>query len=139
MPAKGKQKTPKTRKATKEITAPQVRHDTGTKEGPASPGSTTQSVGHLAAEVTRLTREVEAIKLELRRRPATGVAGGEEWGARRDHDKVIADRLARLDGKVDAVWNRLADFEERMEGEGARHRHDADEFDEAPEKDYDER
>ena len=48
-------------------------------------------------------------------------------------------RLARLDEKVDSVWNRLADFEERMEGEGTRHGHDADDFDEAPEKDYYER
>jgi hypothetical protein len=124
MPAKGNQKTPKTGKAAKE-------------KGPARPGKAAQSGGgDLAAEVKRLARELEAVKLELSRRPAAGAEGG---GSRRDQDKVVADRLARLDEKVDSVWNRLADFEERMEGEGARHGHDADDFDEAPEKDYYER
>jgi len=66
-------------------------------------------------------------------------AAGGEGGSRRDQDKVVADRLARLDEKVDSVWNRLADLEERLEGEGGGHGHDADEFDEAPEKDYYER
>lgn len=128
MPAKGKQKTPKTGKAAKEIKAPQARKDV---DKAAQSGG-----GDLAAEVKRLARELEAVKLELSRRPA---AGGDGGSSRRDHDKVVADRLARLDEKVDSVWNRLADFEERMEGEGARHRHDADDFDEAPEKDYYER
>lgn len=138
MPAKGKQKTPKTGKAAKEIKAPQARKDAGGEKGPAQPGKAAQSGGggDLAAEVKWLARELEAVKLELSRRPA---AGGDGVGSRRDHDKVVADRLARLDEKVDSVWNRLADFEERMEGEGARHRHDADDFDEAPEKDYYER
>ena len=123
MPAKGNQKTPKTGKAEKE-------------KGPARPGKAAQSSsGDLAAEVKRLARELEAVKLELSRRPAVGEGGG----SRRDQDKVVADRLARLDEKVDSVWNRLADFEERMEGEGTRHGHDADDFDEAPEKDYYER
>jgi hypothetical protein len=136
MPAKGKQKTPKTGKATKEIKAPQARKDAGMEKGPAQSGKAAQSGGDLAAEVKRLARELEAVKLELSRRPA---AGGDGGGSRRDQDKVVADRLARLDEKVDSVWNRLADFEERMEGEGTRHGHDADDFDEAPEKDYYER
>jgi hypothetical protein len=123
MPAQGKQNTPKAGKAVKE-------------KGPARPGKAAQSGGDLAAEVKRLARELEAVKLELSRRPS---AGGEGGGSRRDQDKVVADRLARLDEKVDSVWNRLADFEERMEGEGTRHGHDADDFDEAPEKDYYER
>ena len=137
MPAKGKQKTSKTGKAAKAIHAPQARKDVGREKGPAQPGKAAQSGGgDLSAEVKRLARELEVVKLELSRRPA---AGGDAGGARRDHDKVVADRLARLDGKVDAVWNRLADFEERVEGEGTRHGHDADDFDEAPEKDYYER
>ena len=123
MPAKGKQNTPKAGKAVKE-------------KGTARPGKAVQiGAGDLAAEVKRLARELEAVKLELSRRPAVGEGGG----SRRDQDKAVADRLARLDEKVDSVWNRLADFEERMEGEGTRHGHNADDFDEAPEKDYYER
>jgi len=137
MPAKGKQNTPKTGKATKETKAPPARKDAGKEKEPAQPGKAAQSGGgDLAAEVKRLARELEAVKLELSRRPAAGGPGG---GSRRDQDKAVADRLARLDEKVDAVWNRLADFDERVEGEGTRHGHDADDFDEAPEKDYYER
>ena len=137
MPAKGKEKTPKKAKASKEIKVPQARKDTGKEKGPAQLGKAAQSGGgDLAAEVKRLARELEAVKLELSRRPT---AGGDGGGSRRDQDKVVADRLARLDEKVDSVWNRLADLEERIEGEGARHGHDADDFDEAPEKDYYER
>lgn len=137
MPAKGKQKTPTKAKAFKEIKAPQARKDTGKERGAAQLGKAVQSGGggDLVAEVKRLARELEAVKLELSRRPA----GGDGGGSRRDQDKVVADRLARLDEKVDSVWNRLADLEERIEGEGARHGHDADDFDEAPEKDYYER
>lgn len=137
MPAKGKQKTLKMGKAAKAINAPQARKDTGREKGPAQPGKAVQGGGgDLSAEVKRLASELEAVKLELSRRPAVGGDGG---GSRRDHDKAVADRLARLDEKVDSVWNRLADFEERMEGEGTRHGHNADDFDEAPEKDYYER
>jgi|SRR5712692_2408402 len=135
MPAKGKQKTPT--KAFKESKASQVRKDTGKEKGPAQLGKAAQSGGgDLVAEVKRLARELETVKLELSRRP-TG--GGEGGGSRRDQDKVVADRLARLDEKVDSVWNRLADLEERLEGESAGRGHDADDFDEAPEKDYYER
>lgn len=134
MPAKGKQKA----KASKAIKAPQARKDSGNEKGPSPLGRPAQSGGggDLAAEVRRLSRELEAVRLELSRRPAVGGEGG---GSRRDQDKIVADRLARLDEKVDSVWNRLADLEERLEGEGARHGHDADDFDEAPEKDYYER
>jgi len=135
MPAKGK-KTPPKAQVFKESKAPQARKDTGKEKGPAQPGKAAQSGGDLAAEVKRLARELEAIKLELSRRPAGGGDGG---GSRRDQDKIVADRLARLDEKVDSVWNRLADLEERIVGEGTRHGHDADDFDETPEKDYYER
>jgi len=127
MPAKGKPKVPKNAKASKETRMPRTA-------GPFVKGP--QGGGDLAAEVRRLARELEAVKLELSRRP---VMGGDS-GSRRDQDKAVADRLARLDEKVDSVWNRLADLEERFEGEGAGHGgHDADDFDEAPEKDYYER
>ncbi len=104
------------------------------KAAPPAPAAKAVA-GDLAAEVKRLAREVDAIKAELIRRP---VGGGESGGSRRDQDKVVADRLARLDEKVDSVWNRLADLEERLEGEGGG-AHEADDFDEAPEKDYYER
>ena len=126
MPAKGK-KTPAKAKAFKAVKAPQARKDPGKEKGPAPLGKAAQSGGDLTAEVKRLARELEAVKLELSRRPT---AGGDGGGSRRDQDKVVADRLARLDEKVDSVWNRLADLEERLEGEGAGHGHDADDFDE---------
>lgn len=137
MPAKGKQKTPQKVKADKEVKVLQTRKDTGREKSPAQLGKAVPSGGgDLAAEVRRLARELEAVKLELSRRPSGGGDGG---GSRRDQDKVVADRLARLDERVDSVWSRLADLEERLEGEGAGHGHDADDFDEAPEKDYYER
>ncbi len=89
----------------------------------------------LAAEFKRLSREVETIKAVLSHRPGGGHDGGT---ARRDQDKLVADRLARLDEKVEAVWNRVADLEERLEGESAGG-HEADDFDDAPEKDFYER
>lgn len=137
MPAKGKQKTPTKAKAFKEIKAPQARKDTGKERGAAQLGKAVQSGGggDLVAEVKQLARELEAVKLELSRRPT----GGDGGSSRRDQDKVVADRLARLDEKVDSAWNRLADLEERLEGERAGRGRDADDFDEAPEKDYYER
>src|SRR5207245_9905449 len=89
----------------------------------------------LAAGGRRLAREVEASRAVLRQRPVWGAGGG---GARRDQDKVVGERLARLDEKVEAVWNRVADLEERLEGEGAGG-HEADDFDDTPEKDFYER
>ena len=90
---------------------------------------------NLAAEVKRMAREVEAIKAALSQRPGSGHDGG---AAKRDQDKVVADRLARLDEKVEAVWNRVADLEERLEGEGPGGR-ETDDFDDTPEKDFYER
>ena len=120
MPAKGKRKavkgTPKGGKAR------QIAVHAG---GPTD----------LATEVKRLAHEVEAIRAVLSQRPGGGHDGG---AARRDQDKLVADRLARLDEKVEAVWNRVADLEERLEGEGSGG-HEADDFDDTPEKDFYER
>jgi hypothetical protein len=136
MPAKGKQKIKKTARAVSKGNAPAAdKKGKGAetlhivKTAPSGAG------GDLAAELKRLAREVDAIKDELSRRPAMGGNGGSS--SRRDQDKVVADRLARLDEKVEAVWNRLADLEERVEGEGgAGHAHEAEDFEETPEKDF---
>jgi len=86
--------------------------------------------GDLAGELKRLAREVEVLKAEMLKRP---VGPGDDGIARRDQGKALADRLARLDEKVDALWARVSDLEEALEGEGGRSR-DAD-FDEAPDRD----
>jgi hypothetical protein len=135
MPAKGKQKMKKAAVGAKAVKALGTQRSKGQDRGAmqvvkAAPGG---AGGDLAAEVKRLAREMDTIKAELSKRPALGGDGG---SSRRDQDKVVADRLARLDEKVEAVWNRLADLEERVEGEGAGHGHDADELEEAPEKDF---
>src|SRR5213594_4722645 len=94
MPAKGKHR------AVKEIP----------KEGKAlSEANHAGGSADLAAEVKRLAREMEAIKAILSQRQAAGHDGGT---ARRDQDKLVADRLARLDEKLEAVWNRVARSEE---------------------------
>ena len=74
MPAKGKQKTPEKAPASKESKAPPARKDTGKEKSPAQLGKAAQSGGggDLAAEVKRLARELEAVKLELIRRPTAG-------------------------------------------------------------------
>src|SRR5256885_16891236 len=69
--------------------------------------------GDLAAEVKRLAREGEAIKAMLSQRQAAGHDGGT---ARRDQDKLVADRLARLDEEVEAVWDRVGHLGGRLEG-----------------------
>ena len=135
MPAKGKQKMKKVVRGAKEVKALGPQRGKGQDREAAqvvkaAPGG---AGGDLAAEVKRLAHEMDAIKAELSKRPVMGGNGG---SSRRDQDKVVADRLARLDEKVEAVWNRLADLEERVEGEGAGHGHAADDFEEAPEKDF---
>ena len=135
MPAKGKQKMKKAAVGAKAVKVLGTQRSKGQDRGAmqvvkAAPGG---AGGDLAAEVMRLAREMDTIKAELSKRPAMSGNGG---SSRRDQDKVVADRLARLDEKVEAVWNRLADLEERVEGEGAGHGHDADDFEEAPEKDF---
>jgi hypothetical protein len=135
MPAKGKQKMKKALRGAPTVKALGPQRNKGqdrvdVQAMKAAPGG---AGGDLVAEVTRLAREIDVIKAELSKRPAMGGNGG---SSRRDQDKVVADRLARLDEKVEAVWNRLADLEERVEGEAAGHGHDADDFEEAPEKDF---
>lgn len=135
MPAKGKQKS---MTGAKQERMP-LRAGKGAARGAKAPAVKAASSGgpvDLTAEVKRLAREVEAIKAEFSQRPSGGYDGG---AARRDQDKVVADRLARLDEKVEAVWNRVADLEERLEGDSAGHGHDADDFDDVPEKDFYER
>ena len=91
----------------------------------------------LTAQVRRLTSDVEDLKAELRKRPG---GGGQEGSARRDQDKILADRLARLDEKIESLWGRVADMEEHFEGEGgARTRDREPEFDETPDRDFYER
>jgi len=135
MPAKGKQKMKKAVRGVTTVKAlgPQRNKNHDRVVVQAIKAASGGTGGDLAAEVKRLAREMDAIKAELSKRPAMSGNGG---SSRRDQDKVVADRLARLDEKVEAVWNRLADLEERVEGEGAGHGHDADELEEAPEKDF---
>jgi hypothetical protein len=85
----------------------------------------------LAGEVKRLAREMEVLQAEWHKR---SVGAGDDGVSRRDQGKALADRLARLDEKVDALWARVSDLEEALEGEGGRTR-DAD-FDEAPDRDF---
>ena len=92
--------------------------------------------GDLAAEVKRLVREVDAIKEALSRRPA---AGGDGGASRRDHDKVLADRLARLDERVDSLWARVSDLEEGLEGGSGGGRTRDTDFDETPDREFYER
>lgn len=89
----------------------------------------------LVAEVRRLAHEVDAIKETLNKRPASGGDGG---AARRDHDKLLADRLVRLDERVDSLWARVSDLEEALEGEGGRTTRETD-FDETPDREFYER
>jgi hypothetical protein len=84
----------------------------------------------LAAQVRRLAADVEAMRLETRKRP-----GSEEGGTRRDQDKILADRLARLDEKIESLWGRVADLEEHFEGESGTRTREPD-YDEAPDRDF---
>jgi hypothetical protein len=94
-----------------------------------------KSSDDLATQVRRLTAEVETIKAELRKRPG---AGGQEGSSRRDQDKILADRLARLDEKIESLWGRVADIEEHFEGEAGGRTREPD-FDETPDRDFYER
>jgi hypothetical protein len=86
----------------------------------------------LAVQVRRLAADVEAMRLEIRKRPG---GGSEEGGARRDQDKILADRLARLDEKIESLWGRVADLEEHFEGESGTRTREPD-YDEAPDRDF---
>jgi hypothetical protein len=94
-----------------------------------------KSSDDLATQVRRLTAEVEIMKAELRKRPG---AGGQEGSSRRDQDKILADRLARLDEKIESLWGRVADIEEHFEGEAGGRTREPD-FDETPDRDFYER
>jgi predicted nuclease with TOPRIM domain len=74
---------------------------------------------------------VKSLKEELRKR---STPAGPEVSSRRDQDKILADRLARLDEKIESLWGRVADLEEHFEGEGGRTRDT--EFDETPDRDF---
>jgi hypothetical protein len=91
----------------------------------------------LTVQIRRLTADVENLKAELRKRPG---GGGQEGSTRRDQDKILADRLARLDEKIESLWGRVADMEEHFEGEGGTRTRDREpEFDETPDRDFYER
>ena len=96
----------------------------------AQPTATAKGSVDLAVQVRRLTADVEAMRLEMRKRP-----GSEEGGTRRDQDKILADRLARLDEKIESLWGRVADLEEHFEGESGTRTREPD-YDEAPDRDF---
>jgi hypothetical protein len=89
----------------------------------------------LAAQVRRLAGELETLKADLRKRPG---GSAQEGSSRRDQDKILADRLARLDEKIESLWGRVADLEEHFEGEGGTRTREPD-FDETPDRDFYER
>jgi hypothetical protein len=132
MPAKTRQ----SKKAGKERKFPKARPSA--KAGPGAAGKTRhvattpslETSGSLAGEVKRLAREVEQLKAAIQKRPA----GGVEAPVRRDQDKIVADRLARLDEKIESLWGRVADLEEHFEGEGGRTRDT--EYEEPPDRDF---
>lgn len=89
--------------------------------------------GDLAMQVKRLAADIDALKAELRKRPG---GGNSEAAPRRDTDKIVADRLARLDEKIESLWGRVADLEEHFEGEGGAGRNREPDFDETPDRDF---
>ena len=137
MPAHKKQVREKTQRATKKVvsakkSAPQTMPAKPVRVEPHPPAKTS---GDMGAHVRRLTGEVETLKAELRKRPG---GTGQEASSRRDLDKILADRLARLDEKIESLWGRVADLEEHFEGEGGGRTREPD-FDETPDRDFYER
>jgi hypothetical protein len=122
MPGKQKPKVSKTRPAAK------TGHATPPAKG-------VKGAGDPAAEVKRLTREVDALKEALSKRPASAGDGG---FSRREQDKALADRLVRLDERVDSLWARVSDLEEALEGESGGRTREPD-FDETPDREFYER
>jgi hypothetical protein len=131
MPAKlsKSQKAPTGAKAKKAVGAGK---DKGVGAKPLAKGPRGGGAADPSAEVKRLAQEVELLRGELNKRIA---AGGDGAASRRDQDKALADRLARLDEKVDALWSRLSDLEDRSEGEGGGRSREAD-FDEPPDREF---
>jgi hypothetical protein len=130
MPGKPKSKVAKTRPA------PKAGHAMPPTKGPM-PAKGVHTAADSPAEVKRLTREIEALKEVLSKRP---VSGGDGSASRRDQDKALADRLVRLDERVDALWARVSDLEEALEGEtGGTARTREPDFDETPDREFYER
>ena len=130
MPGKPKSKVAKTRPA------PKAGHAMPPAKG-VSPAKGAHAAVDSVAEVKRLTREIESLKEVLSKRP---VSGGDGGASRRDHDKALADRLVRLDERVDALWARVSDLEEALEGEtGGTGRTREPDFDETPDREFYER
>ncbi len=137
MPAHKKQVREKAQRATKKVvsakkSAPQAKPVKPVRVELQTPA---KSSGDGGAHVRRLTGEVETLKAELRKRPS---GTGQEVSSRRDLDKILADRLARLDEKIESLWGRVADLEEHFEGEGGGRTREPD-FDETPDRDFYER
>ena len=137
MPAHKKQVREKAQRATKKVvsakkSAPPAKVAKAVRSEPQPPA---KSSGDVGAHVRRLTGEVETLKAELRKRPG---GTGQEASSRRDLDKILADRLARLYEKFESLWCRLAVLEEHFEGEGGGRTREPD-FDETPDRDFYER
>lgn len=92
-----------------------------------------ETISALAAVVKRLEKDVEEIKAQLKMRPA--VSKDTSVG-RQEQDKLIADRLARLSERVDALAGHVSDLEDRLEGEEG---HAARDYDSADELEADDR
>jgi hypothetical protein len=138
MPAHKKQVRGKmTPKATKKVVSAKKSfpHAKPPKPVRVEPQPPAKGSGDVGAHVRRLTGEVETLKAELRKRPG---GTGPEASSRRDLDKILADRLARLDEKIESLWGRVADLEEHFEGEGGGRTREPD-FDETPDRDFYER
>ena len=123
------------KKQARAIHSPSRKPVTGKKgktPGPVQASIATKSSGDLAAQVRRLIADVEMLKAGAGKR--TG-GGSEEGAGRRDQDKILADRLARLDEKIESLWGRMADLEEHLEGEPGTRRREPD-YDEAPDRDF---
>ncbi|HLG43910.1 MAG TPA: hypothetical protein VI337_02745 [Nitrospirales bacterium] len=132
MPAKPS-KAQKAFKGTKTKKAVGSGKDKGVGAKPLAKGPRGGGAADPSAEVKRLAQEVELLRAELAKRVA---AGGDGAASRRDQDKALADRLARLDEKVDALWSRLSDLEDRLEGEGGGGRSREADFDEPPDREF---
>ena len=95
MPAHNKPVQSKRPAASKKTASPDKNARDSKVQKPTRPEPhTAKGSDDLATQVRRLTSDVEELKAELRKRPG---AGGQEGSARRDQDKILADRLARLE------------------------------------------
>jgi len=127
MPAQKKTSKPK---SVKRAPIAAVKVGKSQQKQPVAKAARHEPSGNLPEEVKRLWREVESLHAQLIRKPGLG----NEGGGRRDQDKIVADRLARLDEKIESLWGRVADLEEHLEGEGGRSREP--DVDEIPDRDF---